>query len=261
MREIEIAGRIVLGIALFMALRLGLKMLFRKEEVALEVKEGFTRYRCLFQPIVGILALWYIVVPGSRPAVFVLALPVWATLAGLVLTVVSFTIRVWAQIELGKMWSEKIRALKDHVLVRAGPYKYATHPIYLSYFPVSAGLFLLTGDWMMGTAGFMYALLSWQRVPIEDKLMRPVRQLQLESQLHILRMIAEREQSLFQEVQARTAAEITRLEFERAILLESAPVWRLMPRLEPAFVGLLTILALNLPGMIYELAWLIGAVR
>lgn len=212
MREIEIAGRIVLGIALFMALRLGLKMLFRKEEVAVEVKEGMTRYRWVFRAIVGLLALWYIVDPASRPVLIIVPLPAWVMLTGLLLTAVSLTLRVWAQFTLGKMWSERIRVLADHVVVRTGPYRYTAHPIYLSYIPLSVGLWLLTGDWLIGAAGLGYALLSWHRVPDEEN------------------------------------------------ILALAPTWYTV-RLEPAAVVVLLMLLSQVPGMIYEFAWLIGAVR
>ncbi|MBF8280808.1 MAG: Isoprenylcysteine carboxyl methyltransferase [Candidatus Magasanikbacteria bacterium] len=171
MSEVEVIGRVMLGICLLMALCLGGKMFFRKEEVAVTLKEGFTKYRWPFEVIVGVMAAWYVVSPALRPAWMIITLPLWLQITGLILTVASWTVRVTAQVNLGPMWSEKIRLRTDHKLVRSGLYRYVSHPIYFSYVTLAVGFFLLTGDWIMGCAGVCYTCLSLMRMPQEKVLL------------------------------------------------------------------------------------------
>ncbi|GEM_PF-6960782 len=260
MQEVEIVGRIVLGIALFMALCLGLKMLFREEEVLIELREGISRYRWVFQPIVGVGAVMYIADPSRRPAFLIFELPAWVVLTGLVLTAVSFAIRVWAQFALGKMWSEKIRVRSGHVVVITGPYHFANHPMYLSYFSLSLGLLLLSGDWLMGTASFIYALLSWQRVHIEDSAMKGVRQARFEQYLATLRAVARGEEEILGSTTMDVLTSIARTEAELGVLTRGT-TWRTARRGSVMAATFLTlVLALNGLGMVYEFAWLIGIV-
>ena len=170
---IDIVGRCIIGSCILLGLSLGIKMLFRKEEVLCQVDDGFSKHRWILEFAVAVLAVWYVVHPQSRPSFMLIwQFPDWVKGLGLFVVVIAWTVRVWAQFSLGQMWSEKIRLLRHHRVIKSGPYRYIKHPIYWSYFPLSVGLLFLTEDWVMFLAAIWYTLLSLRRTLKEEDLMK-----------------------------------------------------------------------------------------
>ena len=206
---IDIVGRCIIGSCILLGLSLGIKMLFRKEEVLCQVDDGFSKHRWILEFAVAVLAVWYVVHPQSRPSFMLIwQFPDWVKGLGLFVVVIAWTVRVWAQFSLGQMWSEKIRLLKHHQVIKSGPYRYIEHPIYWSYFPLSVGLLFLTEDWVMFQVALWFALLSLRRVLKEEGLM----ELYSDTSLPALYQRAQREEGLYGEAGADTAAEIALVE-------------------------------------------------
>jgi protein-S-isoprenylcysteine O-methyltransferase Ste14 len=73
---------------------------------------------------------------------------------------------LWSHRVLGHHWSGDLETKIDHQVVRSGPYRWIRHPLYSSYFVISLGLFLATGNWLVGAFVLSYfaavAARSWK---------------------------------------------------------------------------------------------------
>ena len=102
-----------------------------------------------------------------------LPLPAWLRWAALGLTIPGFALLQWAQETLGRNWSAAhVELLKDHQLVRSGPYRWVRHPMYTSALLIHTSVLLLSANWLVG--GLWLGTNAWQfasRIPIEEGLM------------------------------------------------------------------------------------------
>lgn len=65
-------------------------------------------------------------------------------MAGAILIIIAFCLRIWSQLTLGLNWSTSVSIRKDHQLIQKGPYRWIRHPMYTGYFLIAAGLVLAT---------------------------------------------------------------------------------------------------------------------
>ncbi|MDD4983928.1 MAG: isoprenylcysteine carboxylmethyltransferase family protein [Candidatus ainarchaeum sp.] len=173
---IELISRILFCIFSLLALSLLIKILLRKEDISKQVQDKLIPYRTIFEVIYFALQAWYIISPITRlQALLIPTIPGWLVVVGLCFAFVGIALRVWAQFSLGNMWSEKIRLLKNHKLIKTGPYHYLNHPMYLSYIFITIGSFLVTSDWLLLVAGSIYTILSVQKIPKEDLLLKTLK--------------------------------------------------------------------------------------
>jgi len=63
------------------------------------------------------------------------------------LTVAGMALCVWARLELGEYWSDKVALKVGHRLIRNGPYARLRHPIYSGVLVAIAGTTLAIGEW------------------------------------------------------------------------------------------------------------------
>lgn len=75
---------------------------------------------------------------------------------GLVLLNMAAVISLWTHLQLGKHWSGDLETRLGHRLVNAGPYRWVRHPLYSSYFGITLGMFLTTGNWLVSGFAFLY---------------------------------------------------------------------------------------------------------
>jgi protein-S-isoprenylcysteine O-methyltransferase Ste14 len=77
-----------------------------------------------------------IALTGIGPVRAILPAESWGALVAyaaiLVLMSGAIGLSVWSSLTLGKNWSLEARTLRNHELVRAGPYAYVRHPIYVA---------------------------------------------------------------------------------------------------------------------------------
>lgn len=119
--------------------------------------------------VLAILA--YLFLPGRFPWMRI-PLPGWLRWCGLVTAGLSLVLLVWVHRALGKNFSTSIRVKRHHELVMIGPYSWIRHPMYSAYFLIFLSAFLISENWIIGTAGMAVILLlmTW-RLRLEESLL------------------------------------------------------------------------------------------
>ncbi|WP_159460352.1 methyltransferase family protein [Tistlia consotensis] len=78
--------------------------------------------------------------------------------AGVVIFNAAALTILWAHLSLRRFRSAELETRADHRLVETGPYRWIRHPLYSSYLLITAGLFLMTGNWLVTAPMFAYFL-------------------------------------------------------------------------------------------------------
>ncbi len=106
-----------------------------------------------------------------------LSFPVWLRWTGVMLALAGFALldllsKSWAQVTLGKSWSDTPRMLKDQTLVTSGPYLFIRHPIYTAFVLILGSTLLISANWFIGLAWLgMTVLEVVSRIGFEESLM------------------------------------------------------------------------------------------
>lgn len=81
---------------------------------------------------------------------------------------------VWARRHLGRNWSGAITEMKDHELVRSGPYRLVRHPIYSAMLGMCVGTALVSGELhaLVGVTIVVFAY--WRKIRLEEQYLREV---------------------------------------------------------------------------------------
>jgi protein-S-isoprenylcysteine O-methyltransferase Ste14 len=147
---------------------LGLYQLF----LQIRLKNGLRFYEGAvknLQVLTGIPALIllgvYLLDPDEIGFVFVY-IPFFVHVAGVLLFNSAALVILWSHITLGNFWSGDLETRPNHKVIDTGPYHYVRHPLYASYLVMALGLFLMTGNWLVGNTLFLYfiavAVRSWK---------------------------------------------------------------------------------------------------
>ena len=101
-----------------------------------------------------------------------LSFPVWLRWAGVGLSLLGFALLQWAQVTLGKSWSDTPRMMKEQTLITSGPYRTIRHPIYTAFLLILGSTLFISSNWLIGLcwAG-MTALETASRIGFEESLM------------------------------------------------------------------------------------------
>jgi protein-S-isoprenylcysteine O-methyltransferase Ste14 len=92
--------------------------------------------------------------------------------AGLGMAVLGFALLQWAQITLGRSWSDMPRMLKEQTLVTSGPYRVIRHPIYTAFLLILGSLLFISSNWLIGLCWIgMVSLEIISRIQFEETLM------------------------------------------------------------------------------------------
>ncbi|MHC4251577.1 MAG: methyltransferase family protein [Planctomycetota bacterium] len=81
----------------------------------------------------------------------------------LVLIAVGLSIRTWAVLTLGDLFTIHIAIRKDHSIVRSGPYAFVRHPSYLGAFILFVSTALLLHAWFSAVAAAGVLALAFAR--------------------------------------------------------------------------------------------------
>jgi protein-S-isoprenylcysteine O-methyltransferase Ste14 len=152
---------------------LGLVQLYleRTTEKRNRYPEGVVRH---LQYVLGVPALVNLVLfsldPDIWTNVFVPVSRYLEVVGGVVFNVAALTI-LWAHLALRRSWSAELETRPDHRLVETGPYRWIRHPLYSSYLLVTGGLFLMTGNWLVGGSMFAYFLAVAARAWKEEEML------------------------------------------------------------------------------------------
>jgi protein-S-isoprenylcysteine O-methyltransferase Ste14 len=122
--------------------------------------------------LLGFISMIAFVINPGWLAFASLALPVWLRWAGIALTLAGFTLLQWAQVTLGKSWSDTPRMMKEQALVTSGPYQFIRHPIYTAFILILGSTLMTSANWFIGLAWLgMTVLEVASRVGFEESLM------------------------------------------------------------------------------------------
>lgn len=101
-----------------------------------------------------------------------LPFPVWLRWTGVVLALIGFALLQWAQVTLGKSWSDTPRMLEGQTLITNGPYQWIRHPIYTAFVLILGSTLLISANALIGLAWLgMTTLEVLSRIRFEESLM------------------------------------------------------------------------------------------
>ena len=122
--------------------------------------------------LIGFVAMIaYIINPGWLSWAS-LSFPVWMRWTGVIVALVGFTLLQWAQITLGRSWSDTPRMMKEQALITSGPYQVIRHPIYTAFILILGSTLFISSNWLIGlTWAGMTILDIASRIGFEESLM------------------------------------------------------------------------------------------
>jgi protein-S-isoprenylcysteine O-methyltransferase Ste14 len=101
-----------------------------------------------------------------------LSFPLWLRWTGVGIALAGFALLQWAQITLGRSWSDTPRMMKGQALITSGPYQFIRHPIYTAFILILGSTFFISANWLIGlTWAGMTVLDIKSRIGFEESLM------------------------------------------------------------------------------------------
>lgn len=98
--------------------------------------------------------------------------PLWLRWMGVGIALAGFALLQWAQITLGRSWSDTPRMMKEQALITSGPYQFIRHPIYTAFILILGSTFFISANWLIGlTWAGMTILDIASRIGFEESLM------------------------------------------------------------------------------------------
>lgn len=174
--ESETTFRVILPVLLIgFALHRGyyVKNHTKPEEATLQMREeGIASRVAGLLGLAGFLSIIAFTVNPDWLAFARLDFPAWLRWAGVGIALLGFALLQWAQVTLGKSWSDTPRMMKEQKLVTEGPYQYIRHPIYTAFLLILGSLLFISSNWLIGlcTIG-MTVLEILSRIRYEESLM------------------------------------------------------------------------------------------
>jgi protein-S-isoprenylcysteine O-methyltransferase Ste14 len=122
--------------------------------------------------VIGFISMIAFVVNPNCLAFTSLSLSLWLRWAGVAFALAGFTLLQWAQVTLGKSWSDTPRMMKEQTLITSGPYQYIRHPIYTAFVLILGSTLLISANWLIGLAWLGMTIMEVaSRVGFEESLM------------------------------------------------------------------------------------------
>ena len=164
--------RVCLGVAFLVVLHLGFRMWRRQAGRGNLMKpRHYTAVRTMLVALLAPFVLWYVWTPETVPFALSRELPSGIRAIGLMMFIIGFIVRVWAQVTLGHHWSADLSVRDGHEIVRHGPYAWSAHPMYDAYVLIAPGLLLSTQNWAIGLIAIAYVIVSRLRIPQEERML------------------------------------------------------------------------------------------
>ena len=135
-------------------------------------KEGVVSKIAGLLGMVGFISIVAFVISPKWLAFADLSFPVWLRWAGVGIALAGFALLQWAQVTLGKSWSDTPRMMTEQTLVTSGPYRTIRHPIYTAFMLILGSTLFISSNWLVGLcwAG-MTILETISRIGFEESLM------------------------------------------------------------------------------------------
>ncbi len=138
-----------------------------------ESKRGIDFLRLLIFYEVATFGLYVINVNiNPQKMLFQLQMPLWLRWTGVFLFVIADVLFYLVHRHLGPNFYSNLKLRTGHELVTSGPYQYMRHPMYLGFYLNHAGVFLMTGNWLIGSTWFLaFTLIMIYRLGREEQMM------------------------------------------------------------------------------------------
>ena len=91
---------------------------------------------------------------------------------GFVIAGLGHLLRIWSKYTMHRHFSYTVHVLKNHELIKSGPYSIVRHPGYVGDTLLWIGEFLITNSYMLLIANFYNVYVSLKRIPKEDNLLK-----------------------------------------------------------------------------------------
>ena len=122
--------------------------------------------------LIGFVAMLIYVLKPDWLAWASLSFPLWLRWTGMGIALAGFALLQWAQITLGRSWSDAPRMMKEQALITSGPYQFIRHPIYTAFILILGSTLLISANWLIGlTWAGMTILDIASRIGFEESLM------------------------------------------------------------------------------------------
>jgi protein-S-isoprenylcysteine O-methyltransferase Ste14 len=145
----------------------------KPEEATLKTREeGVLSKGVGLLGMIGFISILAYVINPKLLAFANLAIPLWLRWAGVGIAILGFILLQWAQVTLGKSWSDTPRMMKEQTLITSGPYQFIRHPIYTAFILILGSTLFISANWLIGIAWIgMTVLEVTSRVAFEESLM------------------------------------------------------------------------------------------
>ncbi|HJS20315.1 MAG TPA: isoprenylcysteine carboxylmethyltransferase family protein [Anaerolineales bacterium] len=125
--------------------------------------------------LLGILGFIFTILYTINPewlAFASLPLPDWLRWLGVGIALAGFALLQWAQVTLGRSWSDTPRMMKEQTLITSGPYRTIRHPIYTAFLFILGSTLLISANWLIGLCWIgMTVLEIVSRIQFEETIM------------------------------------------------------------------------------------------
>ena len=135
-------------------------------------EEGFVTKLAGILSLIGLVAMIAYVINPQWLAWASLPFPLWLRWLGVGIALTGFALLQWAQVTLGRSWSDTPRMMKEQALITSGPYQFVRHPIYTAFILILGSTLFISSNWLIGlTWAGMTVLDIASRIRFEESLM------------------------------------------------------------------------------------------
>jgi protein-S-isoprenylcysteine O-methyltransferase Ste14 len=135
-------------------------------------EEGFVTKLAGILSLIGFVAMIAYVINPQWLAWASLPFPLWLRWLGVGIALTGFALLQWAQVTLGRSWSDTPRMMKEQALITSGPYQFVRHPIYTAFILILGSTLFISSNWLIGlTWAGMTVLDIASRIGFEESLM------------------------------------------------------------------------------------------
>jgi protein-S-isoprenylcysteine O-methyltransferase Ste14 len=92
-----------------------------------------------------------------------------AVAAGFTVQAGSALFYFWTKRYLGRFWSSAVAIMKDHQLVRTGPYRLIRHPLYTGMLGMFFGTAIVSGQYHALIGAALGVFVYWGKIRIEER--------------------------------------------------------------------------------------------
>lgn len=122
--------------------------------------------------MMGFISMIVYIINPNWLAFASLPFPVWLRWTGVGIALFGFALLQWAQVTLGKSWSDTPRMMRDQRLITNGPYRSIRHPIYTAFILILGSTLFISSNWLIGLCWAGMTILEViSRIGFEESLM------------------------------------------------------------------------------------------